>query len=142
MLNCKEHLLVPLTFAQACSTQAKARVFSCHMAQKSFGVEASVYSMKSAGWSQLSQGGASHHSEASYWARGRLKTATCQWACSRASESPRPSFIRWMPIDTLPLAFSSFYQWGWIVFSISGWIHIQGWLMGSGSSFCLSWCQD
>ena len=49
-------------------------------------------------------------------------------------QSLKPSFIRWMPIDTLPLHFSSFYQWGWMIFSISTWIHLWGWLTGSGSS--------
>ena len=37
-------------------------------------------------------------------------------------------------MDTFPLTFSSFHQWGWTIFSISTWIHLWGWLMGSGSS--------
>ena len=108
-------------FGAGLSTQTKARVISCITAQKSLGLGASVWSMKSAGWSLLNLGGASYHLEASCWTRSSMNATACQWAHCRALELLRPSLIRWVPIDTLQLAFSSFHQWGWMVFSISAW---------------------
>ena len=124
----------PDSLAQACSTQLSQGLL---LPQKSPGPEESVWSMKSVGWRLLSQGEASHHSEASCWARGSLNAPACQWACNRALESLRLSFIRWMHIDTLPLAISSFHQWGWMVFSISAWIYLWGWFTGSGLPWAL-----
>ena len=40
----------------------------------------------------------------------------------------------WVPIAILLLAFSSFHQGRWVILIISAWIHLQGWLTGSGSS--------
>ena len=102
----------PNSLAHACGTQAKARVFSCLLAQKSHGPEVLVWNRKSARQSSLNLGGASHHPKALCWARGSLNDTTCHWACWRASELPRPSLIRWVPINTIPLGFSSFHQWG------------------------------
>ena len=86
------------------------------------------YGLGSLRWSPLNPGGVSHHPKASCWARGSLNAAACHWACRRALESPRLSLIRWVPINTLPLGFSSFHEWGWMIFSISMWIHLWGWL--------------
>ena len=46
----------------------------------------------------------------------------------------RPSLVMWEPIAILVLAFSSFHQGRWAIFIISAWIHLCGWLTGSGSS--------
>ena len=43
-------------------------------------------------------------------------------------------------ITILPLAFSSFHQGRWVICIILAWIHLQGWLTGSGPSG-LDWDQ-
>ena len=42
--------------------------------------------------------------------------------------------MMWKPIAILPLGFSSFHQVKWVIFTISAWIHLWGWLTGSDSS--------
>ena len=64
--------------AQACSTQAKARVFSCIMAWKPLVLEASAWGMKSWGYSPWSKGGTSHQSQASCWVRCSLPSSIVQ----------------------------------------------------------------
>ena len=127
-------VVTPDSSAQAYSTWAKARVFSSLTVQKFLWLEASVGDRKSVRQSPLNVGGVLHHPKALCWARGSLNATACQQTCWRASASLRPSLVRWGPIDNLPLDFNSFHQWWWPIISISTWIHLWGWLMGSGSS--------
>ena len=93
----------PNSLAQACSAQSRARVFSSLTVWKSFWLETSAGGRKCARWNLLNVGGAPYYSKALHWTRGSLNAATGQWAHWRASALLRPSLIRWVPVDNLPL---------------------------------------
>ena len=88
----------------ACNAQAKARVFSCLTAQKSLGLETSVGVRNFTWQSPWNPGGASHHLEASCWARSSQNATACQWAQWRTLGLVRPSLMMWEPIAILLLA--------------------------------------
>ena len=84
---CSSHATLQITLVgasdlavQVCSTQAKARVFSCLTVSKSLVTEALVWGRKSWGHSLWSQGGVPYQPEASCWLRGSLRPAVCLWA--------------------------------------------------------------
>ena len=105
--------------------------FCCLITQKS---EEAVEGMKSPSWSPGIVGGGAHNPAASYWARDSQNATACQWTQGRALALLRPSLMMWKYIAILLLAFSSLHQWMWAIFIISAWIHLQGWLTGSGPS--------
>ena len=70
--------LAPDALVQACSTLARANVFSWQMTQKFCGSEAGR--RKSCGQSPCREGGASHQPEVSCCASGNLKAVACHKA--------------------------------------------------------------
>ena len=119
--------------AQACSTQAKARVFFCPRIQKSLMPEALVWGGKFWGHSLQSQGGASHQPETSCWPRCSLSITACHWAWCKALGVLKHSLMVTLPMVALLLALISFHQWGWTpALFISARIHWLGWLTRFG----------
>ena len=110
---------------------ATAMVFCFLITRKS---EETMEGMKSLSWSPGIMGRVAHHPDASCWARGSQNATACQWAQQRALGLLRPSLMMQEYIVILPLAFRSFHQGMWVIFIISAWIHLCGWLTGSGPS--------
>ena len=119
---------IPNSLAHAYNTWAKARVFYCLTTQKSLRPEASVWNGKSARWSPLNPGGVSHHQGAAWMpplATGDIEGPQSHWCFSLSGQCPStPS--HWVLVPS-----TSGDRW---FFSISTWMHLWEWLMGSSSS--------
>ena len=127
----------PDSSVQACSTWARANVFSSLLPWISFGLEASLGVRSPQGGAHWMQVG---HSTTPKPCVGQ---GAAWMLIGRLQHCQGPPIIRWGPIVNFPLGFNSFHHWQWLIFSISAWIHLWGWLMRSGpSSFDWGWDWD